>query len=117
MKKEELLKLVNAGFTKDDIIKLMGVDEDTVSEESSVNNDVSTDNTTVEEGEVNVANTEVNLDTFTNMFDEMNKRLESMTKAIQSNNVLNASVDSVEKKKTNEDIISSIILPKHEMED
>lgn len=106
MNKEELLKLVNAGFTKDEILKLFS--------DESVEPNVSKTEENSEEQKV--AEEPSNLDTFTNMFDEMNKRLESMTKAIQSNNVMNASVDTEEKKKTNEDIIASIILPNREGE-
>lgn len=107
-------EMIDLGFTDDQIKALLGVGEAKKDEVQEVQEEVKEDEVS-KDGEVNVADDR--LDTFSNMFDEIYKRLDSMTKAIQSNNVLNASVDSVDNRKTTDDIISSIILPKHEREE
>lgn len=110
MTKEELFKLIDCGFTKDEILQLNGTKEFNVepqqNESQQPSEDVKKD---VEENKGNEK--AIDTSTFSNMFDEMNAKIEGLTKTIQKSNINNDSFGE-ESKKTTNDIISSIISPK-----
>ena len=112
MTKEELFKLIDCGFTKDEILQLNGTKEFNA-EPQQDDPQQSSENATkdVEENKVNEKAIETSA--FSNMFDEMNAKIEGLTKTIQKSNINNDSFGE-ESKKTTNDIISSIISPRKE---
>lgn len=122
MNKDELFSLINAGFTKEDILKLNASKEfnETPKDEKTKNEnpksetekeDVKKD--VEEKKEVKSEEKEVGKEStssFSNMFDEMNSKIESLTKAIHSSNIKGDDFGE-SSKKTTDDIISSIIMP------
>ena len=112
MTKEELMNLVNAGFTKDDIVLLVGTQEFKSDQEQS---EEETETKTNVQGDANKEKekeeTSPNMDMFTNMFDEMNKRMDTLANAMRQSNINNANMGDKQPHKSDEDIIASIIMP------
>ena len=117
MTKQELFDLINAGFTKEDILKLNASKEfnDTPLKDESNAKDEDAQNDVVEEKKEEKKEEKADNSTFafSNMFDEMNAKIESLTKAVRTNNIMSDNFGE-ESKKTTDDIISSIILPRKE---
>lgn len=109
MTKEELLSLVKAGFTKDEIISLTATKEfktvEAQPEEESKEVSVQAEEHTQEAQVVEETNTE-------DAFNKLNNAIESFTKKLESYNVLNAEMKQENKGDEGlEDILARVLLP------
>lgn len=110
MTKEELLSLVKAGFTKEDIISLSATKEfktvvEAQPEEESKEVSVQAEGPIQEAPVVEETNTD-------DAFNKLNNAIESFTKKLESYNVLNAEMKQENKGDEGlEDILARVLLP------
>ena len=115
MKLDEIIKLVDAGYSKEEISKLLG--EEAEATEEAEAEDEAEETTKEAEAPNKSVSKEVDTKAFTNSFDDMLKRMndsvDAFTKRVQEFNINNAKMsDEGVKDKGIEDIFNDIILPK-----
>lgn len=115
MNKDELMKLVNAGFSKDDIMNLLADEPEVKKEEASEE----TSEEVLEEKVNTSESKEVDVNTFTDTFNEMLKRMndsvDGFTKKVQEFNINNAQMQGdTTSNRSIDDIFNDIILPKND---
>lgn len=111
MTKEELLSLVNAGFTKEDIISLSATKEfkEAQPEEASKEVSVNAEETPKEAPVVNEATNE------SDAFSKVNEAIDNFTKKLESFNITNAEMEHSNKGDEKlEDILARVLLPNGE---
>ena len=109
MTKEELIKLVNAGFTKDDIVNLSATKEfiNEVQPEAQESKEVSPQAEEPEDPKTD----EVAADDFSAL-NKVNEAIDNFTKKLESFNISNAEMTHENKgDETLEDILARVLLP------
>ena len=117
MKLDEIIKLVDAGYSKEEISKLLGEEAEATEEAEAEAEDEAEETTEEAETPNKSVSKEVDTKAFTNSFDDMLKRMndsvDAFTKRVQEFNINNAKMsDEGVKDKGIEDIFNDIILPK-----
>ena len=110
MTKEELMKLVNAGFTKDDIVNLSATKEfiNEAQPEAQESKEVSSQ---AEEPKEEPKTDEVTADDFSAL-NKVNEAIDNFTKKLESFNISNAEMTHENKgDETLEDILARVLLP------
>ena len=108
------MKLVNAGFNKDEIMNLLADEPEEKKEEASEE----TSEEVVEKANTSESK-EVDVNTFTDTFNEMLKRMndsvDGFTKKVQEFNINNAQMQGqTTSNRSIDDIFNDIILPKND---
>ena len=105
MTKEELLSLVNAGFTKEDIIKLSATKEFT-QEEAPAEKEAAK--------EKEAAPAEESPSVSEEAFSKLNNAIDDFTKKLNSFNITNAEMEQENKQEDLGDILARVLLPNGE---
>lgn len=116
-KLDKVLKLIDGGFTKDEIVKMLDLENPQELEDAkevvqkNVQDEKTNLSTEILEMEEDEKNASKNDDPFKSMFENLNASVDAFNKKLQS---LNSKVDEldVEDVRTDADIIAEIITPK-----
>lgn len=117
MKLDEVIKLLDAGYTKQEISSMLGEKTEEAKEAEATEEAKEAKEAKEAEAPNKSASKEVDIEAFTNSFNDMLKRMndsvDAFTKRVQDFNINNAKMsDEGVKDKGIEDIFNDIILPK-----
>lgn len=105
---DTIIKLIDAGFSKDDITKLIGNNSDDMNAEPSVE---SKDETSASEdsGDNNDNNTNSENTVSMDVFTKLSAQVENLTKLVQNKNIRDDTVNSASNSDSIEDIFNKLL--------
>lgn len=118
MEKNEIIKLLDAGYSKAEIDAMESTNESndaTDVSQSNAENDVQGKQNEEQDASIDSSqnvNVEQFTDTFNEMLKSMKKEMESFKKDIQSLNVKNADMGDIDNKESVDDILGKLVFPK-----
>ena len=111
MTKEELFELIKAGFTKDEIVNLVGTKE-FIADQKEPEDDSKEVANSENKGDNKEAVTEASNEVNDEIFNKLNESIATFTKKLESFNVMNAEQDRENKgNESLEDLLARVLTP------